>query len=107
MRAVPRARGRLALATGITVMTATHPDLEVIPLSIAAASIGTPERPLGIDTLRRRAAQAGALYKTPDGRAGITRQMRNEMRRNYRTCGYLLPRGGKRLEENRRAVATA
>jgi hypothetical protein len=84
---------------------ATMAPTDLIPLSVAAAQIGTPERPLDPDSLRRRAGQLGLLGKLPDGRLGISSSLMKEMRRHYRASGWLLPRGGKRFDENRKAAA--
>jgi hypothetical protein len=82
-------------------------DQDIIPLSVAAVLIGTPERPCDPDVVRKRAAALGLLRKMPDGRLAITRQLMREFRRNYRACGFLMPRAGRRSEENRKAAAIA
>jgi hypothetical protein len=68
-----------------------------VSLSIAARQIGSDVRPLDPRTLREAARRLGILRQDEDGNCSIPSAYIGVLRSNYRSFGYLAPRGCRHL----------
>jgi hypothetical protein len=70
-------------------------DDPLLKLAAGAQFIGNEERPLYDEVLRDRAKSLGILERDKDGRYAIRQSLAKIMRVNWRTFGYLAPRGAR------------
>ena len=76
-----------------------------LPISLSVRIIGSDERPVSFEAVRRCALRLGVAKRDARGQMVLPRWVVDQFRKNYQSFGYLAPRGARSLTTLREGAA--